>query len=770
MVNANVLLLRSTDSVLVLGKLTDGSGIFRFENVGIGKYLISCTYSGDKPVYTPLIDVTATDKSINLGEIRLQEKVMQMKEVVVIAKKPLYEQKIDRLVINVASAITYTGLSALDILERSPGVIVNRIAGSMSINGKSGVIVMINGKRNYMDLATVMQMLSGQPSGNIERIEVITTPPANFDAEGSAGIINIVLKSNNKYGTNGSFTLTAGYSKGAQNAASMNINHRKGKVNLFGNLSYTRNKMEQYWTNYRAIGFNGKLQENYSENNRHALVNQFDGQAGADLELSKKTIVGVLLSGNYRNWEMHSPNNASFSSGGQVDTVVKVDNNEVHNTLYYGVNFNVQHVFSAEEKLVFNADYLHYKDKNPNTYDNSYYMNSGGLLYRELVRSDKITPLEFVVLALDYNRKLAKKVDMEAGIKGSTSRSTNTVVVSTLDQDLWVDDSLLSGIHHIREKIGAAYTSFNIRFSDKTTVKAGLRYEFTHTRITTESGRDGVARDYGNLFPSLFFMRNIKDDQSFNFSYTRRIWRPSYSNLAPYVIFLDPKTFQTGNPSLQPSIIDALSASFSYKSKIFSVSYDHMANVITEIPLVDEGSNKMITAVRNMRGGENFNLSLNIPVKVNSWWNMQNYISGFWRKMIAFYKEEVITETTGIFGNTSQNFILPKNYSISLTAYYSSGGIWGLYRFRSMGSLDIGFQKKLTKARSTLSLNFSNILNTQKARTKADLPDQNLVLRNVYIYSYPAVNLSFSKNFGNDKIQGKRQRATGAEDEKGRAN
>jgi outer membrane receptor protein involved in Fe transport len=499
-------------------------------------------------------------------------------------------------------------------------------------------------------------------------------------------------------------------------------------------------------------------------------VNQYDGQAGLDLELSKKTIAGVLLSGNYRNWEMHSPNDAWYSSGGQVDTIVKVDNHEVHNTLYYGANFNVQHSFKPDQKLVFNADYLHYKDKNPNTYDNSYYMHAGGLLYNESVKSDKLTPLEFFVLSLDYNMKLTKKIEMEAGLKGSSSHSTNTVGVSTLEQNEWIEDSLLSGIHYIKEKIGAAYSSFNVRFSDKTSIKAGLRYEYTHTRINSESGQEGVARDYGNLFPSLFFMHSLKDDQSFNFSYSKRIWRPSYSNLAPYVIFLDPKTFQTGNPALQPCIMDALSTSFTYKSKIITLSYDHMSNLINETPHVDEASNKMITAVRNTRGGESFTIGLNFPVKVNSWWNMQNNISGFWREQISFYKEEVRTEARGIFANTMQNFILPKDYSIGISAYYNSGGSWGLYKFRSMGSVDIGFQKKLTKVRATLALNFTNIFNSQKAHMTADLPGQNLLLRNVYLFSYPAINLSFSKNFGNDKIQDKRQRATGAEDEKGRAN
>src|SRR6185312_7048540 len=159
----------------------------------------------------------------------------------------------------------------------------------LSVNGKNGVIIMINGKRNYMDLASVVQMLAGMPSGNIERIEIITTPPANFDAEGDAGIINIVLKSNDNFGTNGSYSITAGYSKGEQNSVSANINHRKGKVNLFGNYSFSRIRLQQVWNNYHAIANNGKLLENFSDDKRHALAAQHNGQAGIDYEINKKT-------------------------------------------------------------------------------------------------------------------------------------------------------------------------------------------------------------------------------------------------------------------------------------------------------------------------------------------------------------------------------------------------------------------------------------------------------------------------------------------------
>jgi len=301
-------------------------------------------------------------------------------------------------------------------------------------------------------------------------------------------------------------------------------------------------------------------------------------------------------------------------------------------------------------------------------------------------------------------------------------------------------------------------------------MKFGLRYEYTHTRISADSKDGGVKRDYSNLFPSLFFLHNIKEDQSVNFTYSRRIWRPSFSDLAPYVIFLDPKTFSTGNPALQPAIIDAASTAFTIKNKIITFSYDHISHLINEVPKIDEATNKMVKAVQNSQGAQSLSLGLSLPFTISKWFNIQNNLTGTWSQMNAFYKAAVKTENFGYYLNCGQNFILPKDFSIGLTEYYNSGSIWGLYHFKPSGSVDIGAQKKLGKSRSVLSLNLNNVFNTQTGRIYADIPEQNLVIRINQTYSYPGISLTFIKNFGNDKVTGKRERSTGAEDEKNRAN
>ena len=232
------MLLQSGDSSLVKASISEKDGNYSFSNVFGGRYLIMAAFIGHTRTYSEHLVVDENNKIVTVAPLMLTETFTSLGEVTVSAKKPLLEQKIDRLVVNVANSITAAGNTALQILERSPGVVVNRQNSTIAILGKEGVNIMINGKMSYMPASAVVQMLDGMSAGNIEKIELITTPPASLDAEGKAGYINIVLKQNDNVGTNGSFSGTLGYGKGWVTQANLNFNHREGKINIFGDLSY----------------------------------------------------------------------------------------------------------------------------------------------------------------------------------------------------------------------------------------------------------------------------------------------------------------------------------------------------------------------------------------------------------------------------------------------------------------------------------------------------------------------------------------------------
>lgn len=466
---------------------------------------------------------------------------------------------------------------------------------------------------------------------------------------------------------------------------------------------------------------------------------------------------------------MDADNIGFVSSDYILDTTVKIINSELHTTSNYGVNFNLQQTIKADEKFSINLDYLNYRDDNPNTYSNSYFDANNFFINNEEVKSSKNTPLQFWVAAMDYSKKINKKVDMEAGIKGTVSGLNNDVQVSSFIQNAWVTDTSLSGYHNLHESIGAAYSSLSVKMSEKTSMKFGLRYEYTNSNLGSLTQKNIVDRHYGDFFPSFFMLHTINDDNSVNFSYSRRIWRPSFSALAPFVIFYDPKTFQTGNPALQPALTDAINASYTFKNKIVSLSYSYTADPISLQPKIDETTNRLISALANAKSSKYFSFNLSLPFRITKWWNSQNNIWLSWNQSNSFYKASIRTESTGGYIQSTQTFTLPTDISLELSGYYSTKSKWGLYSFNASGSLDFGIQKRFIKKKSTLSFNIRNVLNSETDKTYISMPEQNLIQRSKQIFGYTSFSLSFSRSFGNDKIKGKRDRSTGAEDEKGRA-
>ncbi|HET6995131.1 MAG TPA: TonB-dependent receptor, partial [Chitinophagaceae bacterium] len=309
---ATVLMLNSADSVLVKGTVTSNTGQYFFDNVTTGRYFISSSYVGFSPVSIATFQVTSNNVELDQGVVKLEPLSSALANVTVTAKRPLYEQRPDRLTINVANSITAAGNTALEVLERSPGVVVNRQNNTIAIQGKEGVNIMINGKLTYMPASAVMQLLDGMSAGNIDKIELITTPPANFDAEGKAGYINIILKQNNNFGTNGSFSGTLGYGQGWVTQANLNFNHRKGKVNIYGDFSYSRVKSEFPALGYTRISNNGDIYETYGKISRMDTTRNHNVRLGLDYQLTNRTIIGILLTSNGRWYRQAEEADALF--------------------------------------------------------------------------------------------------------------------------------------------------------------------------------------------------------------------------------------------------------------------------------------------------------------------------------------------------------------------------------------------------------------------------------------------------------------------------
>jgi len=278
---------------LVKGVITDANGSYKFTQISKGNYLLMVSMAGYDSQYSKPFDVNA---NYTASTIALSSEV-ELKEVVVHATKQLYTQKVDRMVINVENSIISAGGSALDILERSPGISVNRQNSNISVVGKNGVVVMIDGRKNYLPESGLVQFLEGISADNIKSMEIITTPPSDFDAEGNAGFINIILKKNTDAGLNGNYSIAATYGKRPSSTDNISFNYRKDKINIFGSYSYLFDKHTEIFYNNRAYKKNDDTLGTTVTSNRFPTKNNHNARIGLDYQLSPKTVTRILLDG-----------------------------------------------------------------------------------------------------------------------------------------------------------------------------------------------------------------------------------------------------------------------------------------------------------------------------------------------------------------------------------------------------------------------------------------------------------------------------------------
>ena len=767
--NATVLLISAKDSSLVRGTVTNGSGAFAFQNISKGQYLVSSSFTGYKDVYSRTFSLSEKENR-QIGTLMLASASNLLSNVTVAAKKPLYEQSIDRLTINVGSSVTNAGSTALDVLMRSPGITVDQQNNTLSMNGKDGVVIMLNGRINRMPVSTLVQMLAGMNAANIDKIELITTPPANFDAEGNAGFINIIMKTNTQYGTNGSWSLTGGYGKRWTGMIGFNFNHRQGKWNIYGD--YGGSDISSIVAGFfsRTVTANSRSLVTEMKMNRNSQVINQNARLGIDYEVSKKTTLGLLLSGLANVYRMDEQNTSHIFINKSLDTLVTLKNKESHPLLHYAINLNLLHQFNNGGRLTVNLDRMYYSNDNVIDYVINFYDGKNAFLRNENTNSKKRTPINFWVASLDYTKRLNSSLELEAGIKGTLSDFTNDVKVETMKGGVLTNDRELTSKYYLEENIEAAYSSLQIKITEKTSAKLGLRFEYTNSNLRTDFTKNIVDRHYGRLFPSASISQTLNSSQSLNFSYNRRITRPTFNDMAPFVYFIDPNTFFAGNPALQPSISDILKGDYIIKRLLFSMVYTYEASPIANYaPTVNPVTNKQTFSSENQDSKITWALSIAAPVTVNSWWSMQNNLTAIAQRLDAVYKAQPLQlKQTHVAFNSTQTFSFPKAFTVELNGFFQTGGLFGVYRLKPRGTLNIGVQKKIREKAGVLRLNLNDVFGPPRLNFFINAPQYNLVTAGNILFSNRTIQLTYNRSFGNDKVRSSRSRTTGAEAEKQR--
>lgn len=783
---ATITLLQAKDSSLVKGALADANGTFEFEKIKFGSYLVAITQLGYQKFYTPKFSLSLENPSIKLSNLILIEESKELSEVVVTAKKPFIEQQIDKTVVNVENSVVSAGSTAIEILEKSPGVTVDK-DGNISLKGKQNVMVMLDGKPTYMSSSDLANMLRNIQSTQLDKIEIMTNPPAKYDAAGNAGVINIRLKKNQNLGFNGSANLGFGYGfyqSLPKESAGLNLNYRKEKLNIFGNFSGNDRHSFQLQEIDRKFFEGDKVISSFNQSaDEKRRINSLAYKVGLDYFIDKKNTIGILFNGMNGNWNNDRNNQTAIKNAlNQLDTTSVTLGFMRNKWGNYATNLNFKHVIdSTGKEITADLDYARYDADNSMKYRTSKFDTQN--ILRETRNEDGLTGsrINIYSLKVDLIYPINKTSKFEAGLKSSYVNSNNDMRFDFLvgDNNTPVLDPTRTRDFVYKENINAAYINYSKEFK-KLTMQLGLRMENTNGQGTL-LGKDLLDRHYTNFFPSVFFRQKLAKNHQLGYSFSRRIDRPSYEDLNPFLFFLDPYTYQRGNELLQPQYTNAVEVSHTYKESITTtINYSRTEGIMTQV--LEQNNALKTTNVTKINIGyvENLGISFSVPMPITKWWFSNTYFNLYNNHYVGEIPKTTIesngtsttiyqpfdARATSYSANMTHQFTLPRKYSVELSGWYLSPFIEGQLAGNPMGAVSFGIQKKMMNDKASIKLNINDIFWTQHFSGAFLFNDINVQLRNKW--ESRVVRINFSYRFGNSKIAGARQRNTGLEDEKNR--
>ncbi|MCC6280153.1 MAG: TonB-dependent receptor [Saprospiraceae bacterium] len=767
---ATVTLHKSQDSTLVKGALSGIDGRYEISDATAGTYFLKTTAVGMGSGYSPAFDYDGGDK--NMEPIGIAETTTELAQVTVIARRPPIEVKADKTILNVEGTVNSTGLNALELLRKAPGVVVDNNE-KVNVKGKNAVKIMIDGREVPLGGKDLSALLKGTQASDISNIEIISNPSAKYDAAGNAGIINIRLKKNKALGTNGNVGLEAIYGESLKGGGNVSLNHRGKDVNVFG--SYNGSYGD--WHNYQNF-VREQNGQRYEQQNKEIWENRYSGyRAGADWYINSKHTVGVLVNGsaNPGNWNSNGFTNISkLSSPAQIDTLLKATNSADNLRQDLNTNFNYRFADTSGHSLNFDFDWGNYDLRGASYQPNRYYTADGSELLRERIyRNNTPTKIDIFTVKTDYEQRLFKGT-LSVGFKVADVTTDNTFnFYNVVNGESQLDENVSNRFIY-DERTTAGYINYNRMFGKKLNIQAGLRAENTdYEGQLLSTKKDTVnTNNYTELFPSAALTYTFNPKMGLNVTYSRRIDRPSYQDLNPFENKLDELTFQRGNPMLRPQFTNSFEISPTYQGyPVITLGYSHTKDVFTQVLKTDTRDTRATFITNeNLADQKNYTLSVNLPTPIAKWWEGFVSLTGFRSHFEADFStpetpDFIVDQSFNAFNLYSEQTVkLPKGFSVQLSGWYNSRAFWGTLRSTPQGSMDLGIQKKLFDGKGEVRLRFGDILHT------AGWGGENLFTPNLKMtangrWESRTVTMNFSYRFGSSEVKAARQRKTGLEDE-----
>lgn len=720
--NVTVQLLLAKNSSLVKAAKTDKNGVAVFTQPVPGNYIFNAKAIGYESHKTTTIKSPFALSSLTL---RILPTSQLLKEVIVEGNKPLIQYIQGKVILNVDADITNTGTTVLDLLEKSPGVMVNK-EGSISLQGKSTVLVMIDEKPTYLSGVDLTNFLSSMNSAQVSQIELITNPSAKYDASGNGGIINIKTKKNNQEGFNGTITTIGGWSRDYKNNNTLLLNYKTGKINAFLTTSYNTNNNFVDIIAYRNyFGANNSVTGILDQNTAIANLTHYQFlKTGLDFYASKNTTIGLALSGTLikRNGESNALATWKKSTG-SVDSTISTNSNTFFKLKDGAVNLNLKQSIGEKQDLYVDLDMLNYSMQNNQDFTNRLLTFNG---YTQGTEINVPSTIKIYSAKADHVLHLGKDAKLESGIKASSTSTDNNAGYVNFNGNMRSIDLNRSNHFRYKENINAIYSTYQQKVG-KINAQLGLRFE--HTDYNANQLGNAVkpdstfSRSYGNLFPSGYLSYEVDSLNTFTITASRRIDRPAYQKLNPFTFFVNKYTIQRGNPYIVPQYSWNLELSHRFKQILTtSLSYSVIDNYFSQL-FLSEGTDVLIYTDGNVGKMNNVGLSLSLQFSPLKWWSFNGQGNFNYKKLEGYQNSNYKSTINQFQFSLSNQFSISKTFNAELSGFYITKARNDLQELLyPNGQVSAGLSKSIIKGKGSLKFNVRDIFFSQRMEGLTDFP------------------------------------------------
>lgn len=770
---ANVVLYSAADSSIVKVEASDETGAFRFRDIPAGTYLLQSTYVGSEDLWISDIELAANDQK-SLGVLKFGNEIIELKGATVSASRVMLEVKSDRTVFNVDGTINSVGSDALALMRKAPGVTVDN-NNNISMLGRAGVLIYVDGKRLPIGGEDLSSYLENLPAEQIDRIDIITSPGARYEAEGNAGIIDIRLKKDKSQGANGSINSTYSQGRFARYNINGSGNYRNKNMNVFGSAGIAHGRV------FNNMVFQSYLNDIFQDEiNQHR--NEWDNynyRVGVDFFLNKKHTIGFLLEERQMEGTQNGYNRIELSpqeTPAIIDSILVANNTAEDMRSNNTYNLNYRYAIGKGSSLNVDLDYGRFQFESERYQPNKYFDASEDLLLTEVINSfDTPSDIGIYTAKVDYEQEGLLGGKVGVGSKFSRVDSDNTFLFFDVINGSAVQNNGNSNEFKYEENITAAYVDYSRTINEKWNLTIGLRTEYTDVLGTLTAFVDTLQEppldtSYLSWFPSAGVTWQAAPKHTLSLNYGRRINRPDYNVLNPFNNRLSELSYERGNPFLSPEIVNNLELGYTWAYRYnLKLGYNKTLNQITRLMGPDEEDERAgFITWENLAEQTIFSLNISAPVQIVKGWDAYFNAGASYLNNQANYGDTAFVDlqafTYSIY--SQHTFSLPFGFKGEISGYYSGPGIWGgVFEYESNWSLNLGLQRKFLNDQLNVRLSGNDLF--YETGWDGQSSFNGLVSRGSGRWDSRRFSISIGYRFGNQNVKS-RKRKTGLEDEAGR--